>query len=488
MFGDGSVLITAFDPSNVQHAVYAKTVCSISDISADDFTQAIRFTEPETQRAFLQVGATPGDLIKMSVADRGRIPGTPNIKKRIADDLEQRRVEAFRDVLNARNQLVADALPKSKPKRRIVVPQISNPYKQLKARQIAALMHDQSQRRTAAEADEVIAKRFADRRLEASEKAAARHRQAAAKISEKLSRLKDISGPSRDAERDRLEAARASGREEEQRRLVGLEDELLQIPARHAKVRKEKSDEIDELKAMVTRNTQKFRHSLKQLAQPPPNDDPRPLGEVLLEIGAEHYCQRQTALEQRIRDRASRVEANLRALSEQRQRHLRAVRVRDQKRSQTVRQTKLELQRQRQEARERAQVRRQEVLARVAALRECADAKAEEQRGESFARLENGHHNAKRIGIQKQFRAVVRAEKTINRQNELTEWERETEEARITAFRRVQIAKLREKDELLELRRVVSGNPDADPAQLAEEFHVSMELVVKIQQSMEKKR
>jgi hypothetical protein len=489
MFGEGSVLITAFDPSAVQRAVYAKTVGSISDISADDFTQPIRFTEHETLRAFLQVGATPGDLIKMSVADRGRIPGTPNIRKRIADDLEQRRVETFRDVLDARNKLIAAAPRKNKPKRRIVIPRISNPYKQLKARQIATLMRDQSRRRTVAEADEVITKRIADRRREASEKVAAQHQQAATQISEKLARLKDVGGPSRDAERDRLEAARASDREEEQRRLLALEDELSEIPARHTKVRKEKSDEIDELKAMITRNEEEFRRSLEQLAPPPPPDnDPRPLGEIFLDIRAERHRQWQTALKQRIQDRASRVEANLRALSEQRERHLRAIRIRDEKRSQTVRQTKLEIERQRQEASTRAQVRQHEALARVAALRDSAAVKTEERRGESFARLENGQHNAKRVGIQKQFKAVVQAEKTIDRHNELTEREREEEEARIRAFRRVEIAKLREKDELLELRRVVVENPDADPAQLAEGFHVSMELVVRIQQSMEKKR
>jgi hypothetical protein len=239
---------------------------------------------------------------------------------------------------------------------------------------------------------------------------------------------------------------------------------------------------------MIARNEEEFRHSLEQLVPPPSENDPRPPGEVLIDIRAERQRQWQTAVEQRIQERASRVEANLRALSEQRQRHLREVRIREQKRSQAVRQTKLELERQRQEAYDRAQVHQKEALARVAELRRSTDTKMEEHKGESFARIENGQHNAKRLGLQKQFRAVVQAERTAERHNELTQREREEEQARIRAFRRVEIAKLKEKDELLELRHVMVENPDADPAQLAEEFHVNMELVVQIQQSMAKKK
>jgi hypothetical protein len=61
----------------------------------------------------------------------------------------------------------------------------------------------------------------------------------------------------------------------------------------------------------------------------------------------------------------------------------------------------------------------------VAALRCSAGTKTEEHKGESFARIDNGQHSAKRIGPQKRFMAVVQAEKTTEKQNELTEREKE---------------------------------------------------------------
>jgi hypothetical protein len=53
-------------------------------------------------------------------------------------------------------------------------------------------------------------------------------------------------------------------------------------------------------------------------------------------------------------------------------------------------------------------------------------------------------------------------------------------------FKRREIAKLREKEEFLELRRVIIENRDVYPAQLVKEFYISMELVVKIQSIVKK--
>jgi hypothetical protein len=76
----------------------------------------------------------------------------------------------------------------------------------------------------------------------------------------------------------------------------------------------------------------------------------------------------------------------------------------------------------------------------------------------------------------------------MERQQELEEAKREEERARILALRRLDHAKMKAKDELAELRRIIEQNPQIDVTELAEEFHVSMAEVLAIQKSMSKKK
>jgi hypothetical protein len=480
------VLITAFDPSTVQRAIYGKTYRSITDLSPDSITEPIRFTEPETQRAFMIAGATPDDLVKISAAERERIPGTPNIKKRILEDLEERRLKTFQKVVEARNKLFAESKPKGKIGEIVDLPKVGKPFHRLKIKHIAGFAYDQNRRKEAAESEEEAERRLAEIKKAAEEKAAERQNLAVVKFTQKLTRLRGETINQEESEKEKLIAERNKERQVEAERISALQKEISELPARQSKLIKAKTEEIHRLEYEFQRKEVEFQERLGECSDsaPAPRRDPEAAKEGIAVIMAERAQKAQEKLERRIRERAARVEANLRALSCQRRKRFHANQIEMRKRSESAMESKELAEVRKQERLRQTLIKQQEALERAMALRDARLLKGQEHAGEHWMKIENGQHNAKVVGIHRQYHAIESLEKTAEKHRELRERKEAREQAKIQALRRTELAKLRAVDELVELRKKIHEDPSGDVARLAHEFHVDMRAVNVVQKAL----
>ena len=133
---------------------------SILDLDPDNINAPPILTEEESQKAMLQLGVIPSDLVRLSPRAIAQIPGTPAIQARIVKELEQRRIDTINKVIEARNKLVSKSKPngKSSP----VVNKTSNKrenndftrYDHLKKATIASIISTQMKRHTVLKEEE----------------------------------------------------------------------------------------------------------------------------------------------------------------------------------------------------------------------------------------------------------------------------------------------------------------------------------------------
>ena len=82
-----------------------KEVHSILDVNFDDLTSPVKFTEESTIKALKLVGATPQELVRRDISE---IPGSPETRQTIYDDLEIRRAKTISAVIKMREVLIKE--------------------------------------------------------------------------------------------------------------------------------------------------------------------------------------------------------------------------------------------------------------------------------------------------------------------------------------------------------------------------------------------
>jgi hypothetical protein len=445
------------------------------------------------------VGATEDDLLVMSASDRDRIPGTPNIKHRIIQDLENRRLETFRSVLDARNNLVEET--RRKKQKTITVPvetteQIdTDRYRKFKIRQIATLLVGQKLHKDAADAEDIVQKRLEEKRHHQQQLLASKQIAETQRIEQKLKRLTDQQNDCRDHDRTELEKSREKQRQKEARSIEKLEAEIATIPKSKVKLLKQKSEELEQLRTSSALRENEFLEAMSNLrnlelkALEKVDDEAnqqrrQKLSLLFTEIKREKEKQDQARLEQIVLQKKARVEANLHALEADKQQKTEGIRKSLKQKSQAALAAALVIEEQRKASFEKVLAKQKEAEQRAESVKGAKLVAIQEKAGGEWLRQKVGAGNAKRHRILKEFEVMAKLEKTMERLQELEEIEKEKERIQIKTLRARELKMLKEKDEWERFQTVIRNNPDADVKKLAEEFHVSLDAVLEVQKSL----
>lgn len=174
----------------------AKGYHSIVDIDPNSITSPPNFKELETKRAMMALGILPEDLVKLSKHDISKIPGTQEIKDKITAELEQRRLETIKNVIEERNKLMNEK--NITRKSNVITTNVNNSteemkrFEKLKQKQIKLLISEQMKRKQIIQTETSLQQRLEEQKLEKERQIQLKKLQDAEKAQQQLERAKKI--------------------------------------------------------------------------------------------------------------------------------------------------------------------------------------------------------------------------------------------------------------------------------------------------------
>ncbi|EAY22072.1 hypothetical protein TVAG_457070 [Trichomonas vaginalis G3] len=102
--------------SNVVYEPYkSKKYRSIEEVDFNNCKLIPVFSEAATNKAMMKLGYQPQDLVQLSGESIDRIPGSEDIRRRIINEMEERRKNAFQKIIEERKNILAQENPPPKP-------------------------------------------------------------------------------------------------------------------------------------------------------------------------------------------------------------------------------------------------------------------------------------------------------------------------------------------------------------------------------------
>ncbi|OHT06656.1 hypothetical protein TRFO_25182 [Tritrichomonas foetus] len=480
--------VTAFDPNKVRHAYQEpKVFRSIIDVKPSDLNTKFIFTEVESNKALMMIGATTDDLVRMSEFEKQNIPGTPNIRQRIISDLEGRRLKTFAAAVEARNKLKKEnQQPQKKATKGVKVVRKSDnsDFEKLKKKQINTLLSYQNQKERLRKSEEITAARIKETQ---KSRAAELEKKRVESI---INYRKHFFRRPKNQDIEKLENERNEERQKENEQLQNLQNQLSNTPK---KGQKQILDEINNLKSNIEKNENEFIEKLnylksaetqiKSLISPPEKITGNQLVDfkkreqernLILKEKEILLMEQKKKLEKQILEKEAKVEANLRAITSQKMNQLKQYRIQLRKRSQSAAAAKKIIEQQKIAKFQKVMQREQEAYERAMKLKASKTTVIMEKAGETWMKQRNGLDNAKKIRVKKQFHVIEKVEKTIERQKAIEEEKEKIIQKQIKNLRKDTIKKVQQKEEYEELKRIVQNDPDSNPIELAKKYHVKI--------------
>lgn len=475
--------VTAVDPDVLRHVFETspyeevKVYSSIVSIKPSQLKDKFIFTEKETIRAMMIVGATTDDLIIMSEFDKRKIPGTPRVRRKIIEELEERRLKIFSSIVEERNNLLNKSKINNTPKNK------QNAFSSKQSSNKAAKNHDYDKLKQK-HLNSLISYQTRKNQLQKSEEAAATRLEELKKSKTIEMQKKKMRSYPQTTKKEKIEQFKERKEEEIKKardELQTLENSLSSTSSK--KVIKEKKTQIEALKNKINEDetnlmkTEEAESNANSTAQFIKKEDVKLL---ILKEKEKKILNEKLILEKKLFEKDARIEANLKLISSQRMKHIRENQIMLKKRSQSAAATKKILEQQRLERLQKSLIRQEEAIERAKQLKASKTTSLLEKAGENWIKQKNGNDKAKKIFIQKRYKDLEKVEKTIEKQNELKEMKDQAEIKKIKELRTATIRKVKQREEYDKLKREILIDPDADPTKLAEKYKIDISTVNKM--------
>lgn len=199
------------------------TFVSIADVDPDKLVSPPTFTEAETKKAMRKLGLLPKDLVKMSKYEIADIPGTDEIRARVAKELETRRLETIKNLIEERNKLIAASTTKTSSTSSPSKSQFGDlkRFDKMKKQQIESLINEQSKRNQIKQHNESIQRRLEEAKVRQQEELLQRKQRETEKMQVQFERSRKAQ-----EEKERAVQTLIEKRQQEEERRVAQMNEM----------------------------------------------------------------------------------------------------------------------------------------------------------------------------------------------------------------------------------------------------------------------
>lgn len=509
----GVFKVTAFDPNAVQKAYdtapyqEVKVYHSIKNVKPSDLNTKFIFTEDETVRAMMIVGVTTDDLIKMSDYDKRKIPGTPQIQRKIIEELEDRRIKTFSDVVKARNNLLNAKKAEKKNIRPNIDSKVKNQkvgYEKLKQMQLNTLISYQNRKKTLQNSEESAAIRMSE--LKKAKTIELQKRKIEYQKKFRAHTLKMITNKNSKESENKIEQLKNQKMQEIQKSKNELNE--LEESITNKKQQKEKQEQIEALKMKISQEETNLKQTIESMKQSNDNKFLKQINELsnnsnnnsnammqfrmkeemkmlIMKEKEQFLFNQKEELEKKLLEKDARIEANLKLISSQKMKHIRENRIILRRRSQSAAATVKMLEQKRIEKIQKSIQRQEEAIERAKALKNSKNIILLEKAGNNWMKQKNGVNKAKKVTIQNHYKNIEKVEKTIERQEEIKHKKDIDEIKKIKEFRKNTIIKIQQKEEYDEFKKNIIIDSDADPVEIAQKYKVDLDSVKKMQNEID---